>query len=87
MADSGVLPLLDRVAGAVAEAIGRARPELVGTDPMVRRSERADFQSNVALAVAKRARVRSAEFAAELVAALDSDDALFDAVMVSGPGS
>uniref|UniRef100_UPI000686D109 arginine--tRNA ligase n=1 Tax=Nocardia vinacea TaxID=96468 RepID=UPI000686D109 len=67
-------------------AIGRARPELLGTDPMVRRSERADFQSNVALAVAKRVGVRPAEFAAELVAELGSGDGLFDAVTVSGPG-
>ncbi|WP_433761044.1 arginine--tRNA ligase [Nocardia sp. CA-135398] len=86
MADSGVLPLLDRVAGAMAAAIGRARPELIGTDPVVRRSDRADFQSNVALAVAKRVGVRPAEFAAELVAALESGGGLFDAVTVSGPG-
>ncbi|MEV6335128.1 arginine--tRNA ligase [Nocardia vinacea] len=86
MADFGVSPLLDRVAGAVTAAIGRARPELIGTDPMVRRSERADFQSNVALAVAKRVGVRPAEFAAELVAELGSGDGLFDAVTVSGPG-
>ncbi|WP_083897985.1 arginine--tRNA ligase [Nocardia vinacea] len=86
MADFGVSPLLDRVAGAVTAAIGRARPELLGTDPMVRRSERADFQSNVALAVAKRVGVRPAEFAAELVAELGSGDGLFDAVTVSGPG-
>ncbi|WP_433526622.1 arginine--tRNA ligase [Nocardia pseudovaccinii] len=86
MADSGVLPLLDRVAVAVDAAIGRARPDLVGADPVVRRSERADFQSNVALAVAKRVGVRPAEFAAELVTALDTGDGLFDAVTVSGPG-
>ncbi|MEV5832478.1 arginine--tRNA ligase [Nocardia sp. NPDC052112] len=88
MADSGVSPLLDRVAVAVAvaAAIGRARPELMGTDPVVRRSDRADFQSNVALAVAKRVGVRPAEFAMELVAELGSGDGLFDAVTVSGPG-
>lgn len=86
MADFGVLPLLDRVAGAVTAAIGRARPELLGTDPMVRRSERADFQSNVALAVAKRVGIRPVEFAAELVAELGSGDGLFDVVTVSGPG-
>ncbi|MEV2221002.1 arginine--tRNA ligase [Nocardia vinacea] len=86
MADFGVSPLLDRVAGAVTAAMGRARPELSGADPMVRRSERADFQSNVALAVAKRVGVRPAEFAAELVAELGSGDGLFDAVTVSGPG-
>ncbi|WP_330256405.1 arginine--tRNA ligase [Nocardia sp. NBC_00565] len=84
MGDSGVLPLLDRVAGAVSVAIGRTRPQVAGADPVVRRSERADFQSNVALAVAKRVGVRPVEFATELVEALGSDAGLF--ATVSGPG-
>ena len=40
------------VSTALAEGLG---PALSGVDPAVRRSERADFQSTVALAVAARA--------------------------------
>ena len=43
-----------QVETAVSTALGRVRPELDGADPLVRRSDRADFQSNVALASAKR---------------------------------
>ncbi|WP_433192459.1 arginine--tRNA ligase [Nocardia sp. CA-107356] len=86
MGDSGVLPLLDQVAAAVSAAIGRFRPEMAGADPVVRRSERADFQSNVALAVAERVGMRPADFAAELAQALDQwGDGLLVAT-VSGPG-
>ncbi|MGW4771013.1 arginine--tRNA ligase [Nocardia sp. NPDC004278] len=86
MGNSGVLPLLGQAVAVVSAAIGRVRPEVAGADPVVRRSERADFQSNAALAVAKRVGMRPAEFAAELAGALaDPGDGLFTA-MVSGPG-
>ena len=84
MSNHEVQPLLGQVADAVSGAIGRARPELGGADPVVRRSEHADFQANAALALAKRARVRPADLAAELVAALA--DGPIAAVEVSGPG-
>ena len=74
-------PLLDQVGGAVAEAIGRARPDLAGADPVVRRSEHADFQSNAALALAKRAHSRPAELAAAVAAGLEGVE-----VELSGPG-
>nr|WP_281920792.1 hypothetical protein [Nocardia cyriacigeorgica] len=38
----------------MSEAIGRVRPDLAGADPIVRRSDRADFQSNAALPLAKK---------------------------------
>jgi Arginyl tRNA synthetase N terminal domain len=42
------------VEAAVSAAMARVLPaELAGADPLVRRSEHADFQSNVALALAK----------------------------------
>ncbi|WP_433733780.1 arginine--tRNA ligase [Nocardia sp. CA-129566] len=86
MAESGVLPLLGQAAGVVSAAIGRVRPQVAGADPVVRRSERADFQSNVALAVAERVGMRPAEFAAELASALaEPGDGRFTAT-VSGPG-
>ncbi|WP_433579407.1 arginine--tRNA ligase [Nocardia brasiliensis] len=87
MTHSGVVPLLDRVADAVSDAIGRTRPELAGADPVLRRSERADFQSNAALALAERLGIRPAEYATELVAALaPGTDRPVAAAAVSGPG-
>jgi arginyl-tRNA synthetase len=79
-----VSSLLDRVAGAVSEAITATRPELAGADPVVRRSERADFQSNAAMAWAKRAKVRPADLADELTGALGGD--VIGTVERSGPG-
>jgi arginyl-tRNA synthetase len=79
--------LLDRVAAMVTEAIGRVRADLAGTDPVVRRSDRADFQSNAALALAKRVAVKPADLASDVVAALDvgSDSPIVSAEL-SGPG-
>ncbi len=79
-----VSPLLDQVAGAVSDAIAHARPELAGADPVVRRSEHADFQSNAALALAKPARTRPADLATSLSNALGGD--VIGAVERSGPG-
>ncbi|GAB1515024.1 arginine--tRNA ligase [Actinophytocola sp. KF-1] len=79
-----VSPLLDQVAGAVSDAIANARPELAGADPVVRRSEHADFQSNAALALAKLARTRPADLATELTGALHGD--VIGTVERSGPG-
>ena len=79
-----VPPLHDQVADAVSAAIGRVRPELAGADPVVRRSEHADFQSNAALALAKRARTKPAELAADL--ATSFTDGPVSSVELSGPG-
>jgi arginyl-tRNA synthetase len=79
-----VLPLLGQVAAVVSEAINRARPDLAGADPVVRRSEHADFQANAALALAKRAGAKPRDLATELTGALDSG--LVGAVELSGPG-
>ena len=65
-----VTSLARQVETAVSTALSRVRPELDGADPLVRRSDRADFQSNVALASAKRVKARPAELAAELAQAL-----------------
>ncbi|MDG4765119.1 arginine--tRNA ligase [Solwaraspora sp. WMMD406] len=71
----------------VQAAITRALPELAGADPVVRRSEHADFQSNAALALAKPARRRPADLASALAAALqDQVPAALAGVSVSGPG-
>ncbi|MGY1864869.1 arginine--tRNA ligase [Nocardia gipuzkoensis] len=87
MTHSGVLPLLDQVAAAVSDAIDRTRPETAGADPVVRRSTHADFQSNAALALAKRLKVRPSDYAAELATALASAPGqVFRSVELSGPG-
>ncbi len=78
--------LAGQVEEAVTTALGRVRPELAGADPLVRRSDRADFQSNVALASAKRVKARPAELAGELAEALQGADGPIADVEVSGPG-
>ncbi|MFI1916532.1 hypothetical protein [Nocardia sp. NPDC020380] len=40
MSAATVVPLLEQVATAVSAAIVRARPQLAGADPVVRRSNR-----------------------------------------------
>ena len=84
MSNHEVLPLLGQVATAVSEAIDRARPDLAGADPVVRRSEHADFQANAALALAKRVGTKPQDLATALTAALDGG--LVGSVEVSGPG-
>ena len=86
MAQQAVSPLAQQVEGAVTTALGRVRPELSGADPLVRRSDRADFQSNVALSSAKKVKARPAELAAELATALQDLDGPIAEVEVSGPG-
>ncbi|WP_084466149.1 arginine--tRNA ligase [Nocardia salmonicida] len=86
MSSAGVVPLLGRVAAAVSEAIVRVRPEAADADPVVRRSDRADFQSNAALPLAKRAGVPPAQLGAELVTRINLADGVIDDVQVSGPG-
>ena len=80
-----VTSLARQVETAVSTALSRVRPELDGADPLVRRSDRADFQSNVALASAKRLKARPAELAGQLVEALQDVDGIAE-VEVSGPG-
>lgn len=87
MTDQTVRSLMDEVTIAVSDAIDRVLPEASGSDPVVRPSERADFQSNAALALAKRAGTRPADLAALIADALrvDAPTSLSD-VAVSGPG-
>lgn len=81
-----VLPLVDQVAASVSQAIAHVHPELAGADPVVRRSEHADFQSNAALALAKRARTKPPELAQTLTAPLSESHGPVTHVEVSGPG-
>ncbi len=87
-----VRSLIGQVEAAVRDAIDRVLPEMAGADPVVRRSEHADFQSNAALALAKRARTRPAEVAGAVAEALRAagSETLRGSpvaeVTVSGPG-
>jgi len=71
--------LTERLSAAFAAVAGEA------VDPTVRRSQRADFQANGALALAKRLDRNPREVAAEIAAQAYLDD-LCSAVEVAGPG-
>ena len=87
MTEHEVRSLIGQVEAAVSSVIDRVLPELAGADPVVRRSEHADFQSNAVLALAKRARIRPAELAAVVSEALRANTSTPVAeVTVSGPG-
>ncbi|MBL8740531.1 MAG: hypothetical protein JNK04_05545, partial [Myxococcales bacterium] len=60
--------LAERVSQALEKAFG---PELRDADPMIRRSDHADYQSNVALSLKKRVPGSPRDTAAKIVAALD----------------
>uniref|UniRef100_UPI0039E40A57 arginine--tRNA ligase n=1 Tax=Nocardia cyriacigeorgica TaxID=135487 RepID=UPI0039E40A57 len=73
------------MADAVSEAMAAALPEAVaGADPLVRRSDHADFQSNVALSLAKRLGRAPREVAATITEKLHDD--VIAATELSGPG-
>ncbi|MYS19068.1 arginyl-tRNA synthetase [Streptomyces sp. DvalAA-14] len=69
----------------VTSALTAAVPSAEGVDPLLRRSDRADFQANGVLGLAKRAKANPKELAAQVLAALPTDE-LIAAVEVSGPG-
>lgn len=74
--------LTRRFQSALTSAFGEEYSE---TDPVIRPSQFADFQANVALALAKRVGSNPREVAQRLVENLDLDD-LCEPVTVSGPG-
>jgi arginyl-tRNA synthetase len=76
------LPLAERLTAAVVAAFG---PELTGTDPMVRRSERADYQADLAMGLAKQLKRAPRQVAEAVVAKLDVAD-VCERVEIAGPG-
>ncbi|WP_130796818.1 arginine--tRNA ligase [Streptomyces otsuchiensis] len=81
-----VRSLAAEVEAAVSAAMGEVVPaELAGEDPLVRRSDHADFQSNVSLSLAKRIGRKPRELAEELRVRLDAVPWIAS-VEVSGPG-
>jgi arginyl-tRNA synthetase len=82
-----VLSLARQIEVAVSGAIDRAVPAVAGADPLVRRSEHADFQSNASVALAKRAGLKPLELAVAVADGLRADgDQVLEEVSVSGPG-
>ncbi|MFD4634210.1 arginine--tRNA ligase [Streptomyces sp. NPDC058284] len=69
----------------LADALSAALPDAGAADPLLRRSERADFQANGILALAKKLKGNPRELAAQVVGRIESGDLLAD-VEVSGPG-
>ncbi|MFJ2774823.1 arginine--tRNA ligase [Streptomyces sp. NPDC087300] len=69
----------------LADALSAALPEAGAADPLLRRSDRADFQANGILALAKKAKANPRELATQVVEKITNGDLLAD-VEVSGPG-
>lgn len=80
-----VRPLAVAVAGAVSQAMAAALPaEVAGADPLVRRSDHADFQSNVALSLAKKIGRNPREVGASISEQLRGE--MIADTELSGPG-
>jgi arginyl-tRNA synthetase len=75
-------PLRQRIAAAVAAAFGDEAGE---QDAAIHRSAHADYQADVALALARRLKKSPRDVATALVAQLPADDVIASA-LVSGPG-
>ncbi|MFI1468487.1 arginine--tRNA ligase [Streptomyces wuyuanensis] len=82
---ASVPSLASNVQQRLADALSAAMPEAGSADPMLRRSDRADFQANGILALAKRLKGNPRELATKVVEAIPADDVLKE-IEVSGPG-
>ncbi|MEU1630154.1 arginine--tRNA ligase [Streptomyces sp. NPDC020096] len=69
----------------VSAALVAAVPSAADADPLLRRSDRADFQANGVLGLAKRNKANPRELAAQVVESLPADE-LISEIEVSGPG-
>ncbi|AQT73776.1 MULTISPECIES: arginine--tRNA ligase [Streptomyces] len=82
---ASVPSLASSVNQRVADALASALPEAGGADPLLRRSDRADFQANGILALAKKAKANPRELATTVVGGIPTGD-LIKEIEVSGPG-
>ncbi|MEV6423160.1 arginine--tRNA ligase [Streptomyces sp. NPDC051662] len=82
---ASVSSLASTVDQRIADALSAALPEAGPANPLLRRSDRADFQANGLLALAKRLKGNPRELATRVVASLPADGVIKD-VEVSGPG-
>jgi arginyl-tRNA synthetase len=83
---ASVKSLSDSVQQHLASALSATLPEAVDADPLLRRSDRADFQANGILALAKKAKANPRELATQVVSQIVTGDDLIKDVEVSGPG-
>ena len=65
---ASVTSLAATVQQRLADALSAALPEAGAADPLLRRSDRADFQANGILALAKKRRRNPRELATQVVA-------------------
>ncbi|MGW1802329.1 arginine--tRNA ligase [Streptomyces sp. NPDC001984] len=82
---ASVTSLSDSVQQRLASALSATLPEAADADPLLRRSDRADFQANGILALAKKSKANPRELATQVVAVVESGDVIKD-IEVSGPG-
>ncbi|MEV5534682.1 arginine--tRNA ligase [Streptomyces prunicolor] len=81
---TSVTSLTDQVHQHLATALTATLPE-AAADPLLRRSDRADFQANGILALAKKAKANPRDLATQVVANVVTGDVIKD-IEVSGPG-
>ncbi|MER5179813.1 arginine--tRNA ligase [Streptomyces sp. NPDC002896] len=82
---ASVTSLTASVHQRLADALSAALPEAGTADPLLRRSDRADFQANGILALAKKAKANPRELATQVVSQVTTGDVIKD-IEVSGPG-
>ncbi|MEU9232242.1 arginine--tRNA ligase [Streptomyces subrutilus] len=82
---ASVPSLASSVDQRVADALASALPQAGAVDPLLRRSDRADFQANGILALAKKAKANPRELATTVVEGIATGD-LIREIEVSGPG-
>ncbi|WP_448318816.1 arginine--tRNA ligase [Streptomyces sp. CO7] len=82
---TSVKSLTASVHARLADALSAALPEAASADPLLRRSDRADYQANGILALAKKAKANPRELATQVVEHVVTGDLIAD-VEVSGPG-
>jgi arginyl-tRNA synthetase len=82
---ASVTSLSDSVHQRLAAALSAALPQAGSADPLLRRSDRADFQANGILALAKKEKANPRELATQVVSRVESGGLIAD-VEVSGPG-
>ncbi|MEU1277831.1 arginine--tRNA ligase [Streptomyces sp. NPDC005805] len=82
---ASVPSLASNVQQRLADALAAALPQAASADPLLRRSDRADFQANGILALAKQLKGNPRELATQVVAAVPANEVLKE-IEVSGPG-
>ncbi|MFJ9028213.1 arginine--tRNA ligase [Streptomyces sp. NPDC102274] len=82
---ASVTSLASTVDQRIADALSSALPEAGPASPLLRRSDRADFQANGLLALAKQLKGNPRELATRVVASLPAEGVIKD-IEVSGPG-